>query len=199
MATPDIILEHPTAQRAERINLPENGSFQFWVDVDRVRWEQGVCYFNPISVAIVPGIQNVPSDGDPATLDSYNGRKLKRVPVPMDFKVKAWGKVETGYVRRMSLGKDRRGKEMFHFHSVWEKHIQHGRNLRTEFDADGFQDFRERVNKLMGGPPVDFAADAEAARVRGVATELRRMRHASPGAGGIADDLLAPLTAAPAA
>ena len=197
MPTP--ITQHPTADKAERINLPENGSFQFWLDVDRVIWVDGVCYFNPVSVEIVPGIQNVPSDGDPATLDSYNGRKLKRIPVPMDFKVKAWGKVHEGYVIRKDIGKDRRGKQLWHFHSVWERHIEHGRNLRTEFDAEGFQDFRKRVEKLMGGPPVDFAADAEAARVRAVATELRRMRHASPGAGGIADDLLAPLTAAPAA
>jgi hypothetical protein len=197
MPTP--ITQHPTADKPQRLNLAENGSFQFWVDVDRVRWVDGVCFFNPVAIEITPGIQNVPADGDPASIESYQGRTLKRLAVPMDFKVKAWGQNCTGYVLRKDIGQDRRGKQLYHFHSVWHRHVEHGRNLRVEFDAEGFQDFCKRVEKLMGGAPVEFAADAEAARVRGVAQELRRMRHASPGAGGAADDLEAPLTKSAAA
>jgi hypothetical protein len=197
MPTP--LTELPKSIKHERIPLSENSPFEFWVDLDRLIFVNGVARWNPISVPVTPGIQGVPQDGSPGTVHNYQTQDLKRIPVPLDFKVKAWGETVTGYMVRMDIGKDRRGKQLYHYHDVWTRYEVRGRRIRIERDEDGWSDFRQRLEKMklrdgsILGTPDEASVEDERQRILSVARDLRRMTHQSPGAGGIADDLEAPL------
>jgi len=127
-----------------------------------------------VRVTITPGIQNVPTSGNPATSDGYQVHDLQRVAVPMSFRVLAWGEEINGYMVEMVTGRDRNGKEMLHYRDVWTRYKVVGNSTVTVFDNVGFADFRLRVASLMGGPPDEDIADAKMAQERAKIDTLRR-------------------------
>ncbi len=168
-------------ERAKRIPLPENSPFQFWVDEGRTKLVGDEFRYHPVSVPFKPGVQGV-SDSDTGPMKTYQEDKLRRVLVPMDFDVTAWGEPVTGYMIRKDVGQDRLGKQLWHYHDVWTRHIPVGSSLILEYDQAGFDDFCKRAEALVGRPPHPQVAKAEAARMKKSAQTHRRIAHQSPGA-----------------
>lgn len=184
----------PDAKERGRIPLPENRPFRYWADPTRVKHIKGRPELLPVKVHVEPGLQGTPSDADPTFIDGYQSNKLGRVAVPMDMEVQAWGKTVKGYVIRKDIGRDRLGKQLYHFHDVWTRHTVFGRRVVTEFDQDGFDDFCRRVGKLPGiGELHPVIVAAERARVQRMADEHRRMAHQSPGSAQVAAQISAQL------
>ncbi len=181
------------AAGAKRLPLAMNHAFQYWVDAARVRIVKGRACFNPVAIAVVPGLQNVPGSGDPTTIDGYQHNKLRRKLVPLDFKVKAWGEEVAGYLIEKPIGQDLHGKPLVHYHDVWHRYEEMGGQIIQTFDQEGWDDFCVRTEKVMGAAPHTAIVSAERSRVQKSAEEHRRQAHRAPGAAAHAADLEANL------
>lgn len=168
-------------QREQRLPLALNHQFRFWVAPERVRYHSGVCRYNPVEVAVVPGIHNVPESGDPTTIDGLQENRHGRTMVPMDFELVAWGQKSKGYMCELEVGTDAMGKVLLHYHNIWIRYEKLGSTVVRTFDGDGWADFCIRVEKLMGGPPHQAIQDAERSRLMAMAEQHRRSSHVSPG------------------
>jgi len=192
-----VLTEIPVVTAKKRgPKLPENNPFRYWVDQLDLTFRAGVARYNPIRVTVTPGIQNVPTSGNPATSDGYQVHDLQRVAVPMSFRVLAWGEEIDGYMVEMVTGRDRNGKEMLHYRDVWTRYKVVGNSTVAVFDHAGFADFRLRVASLMGGPPDEDIADAKMAQERAKIDTLRRQA-GSPAAAVDADALEKKITPKP--
>ncbi len=190
----DVPIAAAAASKASRFS--ETPYFRYWVDPTRIVIRDGRAYWNPIRVAIEPGVGNTPISGDPSAIDGYQLNQLRRVPVPANFEVVAWGRVEVGYVRR-KISHDDRGKRLVHHHDVWTRYEQQG-TLRIEaFDQKGFQDFRVRVEALMAGPPADAIKGKERLRLQRSMDDHLRAGHTSGAAARGAEERAEQLAAPP--
>ncbi len=182
-----------TDRRSKRIPLPMNHPFQYWVDPVRLALRGGVATYAPVKIEVIPGVQNVPGNGDPATIESYQKRENGRVAVPMDFEVIAWGKKRAGYLVRMKTGTDLIGKELYHYHDVWTRYELIGNKVIATFDHDGWGDFEGRCGALMDVKPHPAIVSAERSRLEAAAQSHDRISHKSPGANHTAAQIRAKL------
>jgi len=166
---------------AKRLPLPENSPFQIYIDPLRVCIIDGEYHYNPVEIPFAPGRQNVTSS-DTGPMKLYQEDKLKRILVPMDTEVTAWGETVTGYMVCKDIGKDRMGKDLKHYHSVFTRYVQIGNSLIPEFDYDGWADFCKRCTAIVGQPPHQQVRQMEARRLARAAKSHRRIANRSPGA-----------------
>jgi len=180
----------PISRKAEEegVRFDPTPYFRYWVALDRVILKGGRAYFNPVKVEVNPGVLNVPSSGDPTTVDGYQTNKLRRIPIPDDFEVMAWGRVHQGYVRRITTFDDR-GKPLHHHHDVWTRYVQQGARRVRVFDHEGFHDFRMRVEEFLGYSPHEAVAEAERLRLQAVADAERRAGHVSAASARRAEEI----------
>lgn len=176
------------ATAAERKPLKQNAPFRYWVDPSQIAWIDGEPYARPIKVPIKPGAQNTPGTGDPTQSDGYQARRMKRVPVPLDFEVMAWGEAVRGYALAETFAHDLEGKPLVHYHDVWTRYDMVGSQLVPTFDRDGWQNFCRRATALIGGlhPQV---VEASREQVRQRARAIRQATPANQNARDAADQL----------
>jgi hypothetical protein len=179
-----------TGPRSKRIPLPVNYPFRLWVDPLRVRFVDHRPRYNPVAVAIIPGVQNVPGSGDPTNIDAAQV-KLGRVPVPIRFPCRAWGEDVVGYIVPLDLGPDSHGEHATHYHDVWTRYDRIGSQMIRRFDQAGWDEFCSSVESLPGLGAVDpTVAEGERARIVAAAREHERMAAKAPGAAAHAAELL---------
>ncbi len=182
-------------QIAARLPLPENAPFLIYVDRGRVKLIEGEFRYNPVKVPIEAGAQGV-TDRDDSSMRGYQETKLKRIPVPLDFEVIAWGERVGGYMIEKDIGRDALGKQLWHYHDVWTRYEMIGNSMIVEFDHEGWADFCRRVEALVGQPPHAQIARMEAKRMTRAARTQRRISDRSPVAKQTAERIEAALETA---
>ena len=127
--------------------------FALYLDPAEADMADGDVLPRPITVPIVLGV-GVDARGDTTQLETYQQR-LGRIVIPEDIEVQAWGQTVRGYRRKRQVGTSRNGIPLWRYELVWQRAVQVGSQLRYEWDADGWTDFRRRLRALLPGKKVD--------------------------------------------
>lgn len=165
--------------------------FAYFADPTSVQFVEGEAVYWPVKVSFEAGIQGC-RDGSVAPSVEYETRVNKRVLVPLDRPVVAWGQTLGGYVQRIDLAPDARGKPRFHHADVWTRYDVVGSQVHQSFDQDGWLEFCRSMVDLLGPIHAGVIAGTKA-RIKELANQHRRTGHASPGMAAIADAIEAQL------
>jgi hypothetical protein len=180
------------ARGAEYPPLPETPIFAYFADPTSVTFVDGEPLYLPIKVGFEAGIQGVRDGSMLAASIEYEQRTNRRMMIPLDSRVVAFGSEHGGYVQRIELAPDRRGKPRHHHADVWTRYDVVGAEAIATFDAEGFLAFRRSLVDLLG-PVHPGVIQATKAKTYQLAEAHRRIGHASPGMARIADSIEAQL------
>jgi len=182
-------LPSPAATKRKRIPLPENSPFRYWVDPVRLRFIKGKAAANPIAIAYIPGAQGIGDNADPVLMDAYQ-RNLGRIPVPMSAPVRAFGQDDAGTLRRMLVGTDRNGKQIFHYHSPWDRKTVVGNRVIPTFDREGWDEFCINCTDLIPEGLHPEVVKGSKTALRKTARQNARVAATQPAAADVANKIL---------
>ena len=168
--TDGTITQIPVAAQREAPHRRENSPFQYWLDPASVRFVDGEPVYALVRVDLRPGAQGGKPNGDPTASDGYQTTMLRRIKVPLDFAVTAWGEAHTGYLIREVIGEDRRGKQMIAYREPWERWRRVGSMTIREYDQAGYDKFCRDVSRWHEAPDEQIVEMARAQSERRAAT-----------------------------
>lgn len=173
--------------------LPSTPIFAYFADPTSVQFVDGEAVYRPVKVPFEAGIQGVRDGSGVAASIEYETRTNRRILIPLDRPCVAWGQSHGGYVQRIDLAPDRRGKARYHHADVWTRYDVVGSQVHQSFDQDGWLDFCRGLVDLLG-PPHPGVVSGTRAQVVALADAHRRIGHASPGMEKIAAAIESSLT-----
>lgn len=173
--------------------LPSTPVFAYFADPTSVQFVEGEALYRPIKVGFEAGIQGVRDGSGLAASVEYETRTNRRILIPLDRSCVAWGQTHGGYVQRIDLAPDRRGKARYHHADVWTRYDVVGSQVHASFDHDGWLAFCRGLVDLLGPPHPGVVAGTRA-QVVALADAHRRIGHASPGMEKIAAAIESSLT-----